>query len=172
MDGQKTVVAEIVRPRGIRGELIAISQTDVPGRLKSLSKAQAQLSDGTDVPVEISHAWEHKGNWVLKLLGVDSIEAADRFRGADLWVPLEERGSLPAGEFFRSDLIGCQVIDRATGEPVGSVRGWQQHGGAAPLMEVAGNLGDALVPFVADLCEVDLERRTIRMNLPAGLLEL
>ena len=97
MATNEVVVAEILRPRGIRGELLVRSQTDVQGRLEGLKQARARLADGSDIPVNISEAWPYKQGWVLKFCGVDSIESADRFRGADLWVPLEDRGRLDQG---------------------------------------------------------------------------
>jgi 16S rRNA processing protein RimM len=172
VDSEKVVVAEIVRPRGLRGELVARSQSDVPGRLPRLEKAYAALADGSTVEVRMAGAWQHKDNWVLKFAGVESSEAAERFRGADLWVPYSERASLGEGEFFRSDLIGCSVMNAKSGECVGTVSGWQQHGGGVPLMEVRRAEGEGLVPFVSALAEVDLAARTIRMELPEGLLEL
>ncbi len=165
------VLAEILRARGIRGEVVARSQTDVPGRMEHLTNACARLTDGLDVPVEIAASWQHKGDWVLKFSGVDSIEAAERFRGADLWVEFADRGTLDEGDFFRSDLVGCQIIDICKGEAIGVVAGWQQYGGP-PLMEVRVNGREALIPFVAAQCAVDLSARTIRMHLPGGLLEL
>ena len=60
MGAARVVVAEILRPRGNRGELLARSQTDVPGRLESLKQAQVRLVNGSDVPVVISEAWPHK----------------------------------------------------------------------------------------------------------------
>ncbi len=171
MDRARVVIAEIVRPRGNRGELIVISQTDVPGRIELLKSATARLADGSDVPVEIAEAWQHKGDWVLKFAGIDSIDAAQRFRGADLWVPFAGRGTLPEGDFFVSDLIGCCVLDNATGERLGVVKGWQQYGGP-PLMEVTVGEREVLVPFGSPMCNVDLAARTIRVDLPEGLLEL
>jgi 16S rRNA processing protein RimM len=165
-------VAEIVRPRGVRGELVARSQSDVPGRIEHLKEAQARLKNGTDVAVEISRAWRHKGEWVLKFAGVDTIEAAELYRGADLWLHLEDRGRLESGQFFRSDLLGCRVQDAATGADVGIVEGWQQFGGSVPLMEVRLAEKIYLVPFVPALCAVDLENRIIRAELPEGLLDL
>lgn len=166
------VIAEVLRTRGIRGEVVARSQTDIPGRFLPSQNVNAQLVNGPSTPVEIAEAWPHKGDWVLKFSGVDSIEAAERFRGADLWVPFSDRGSLGEGEFFESDLIDCQVIQAASGEPVGVVRGWQRYGKATPLMEVWANGRELLIPFVRPLCQVDLAARTIRMELPLGLLDL
>jgi 16S rRNA processing protein RimM len=171
MNPERVVVAEILRPRGIRGEVVARSQTDVPGRLEHLRSAQAQLVDGSSIPVEITEAWQHKNDWVLKFSGVDSIEDAEGLRGADLWVPLAHRGTLTQGDLFRSDLIGCQVIDNQTGDCVGTVEGWHEYGGP-PLMEISDQGRERLLPFVRDLCQVDLASQTIRMDLPEGLLDL
>jgi len=171
MDGGRVVIAEILRPRGNRGEVLARSQTDVPGRIESLRTAHARLADGSDVAVEIAAAWQHRGDWVLKFAGIDSISAAERFRGADLWVPLANRGMLPKGDFFQSDLIGCNVLANPTGQRVGVVHGWQSYGGP-PLMEVKDGDRELLIPFISALCDIDLAARTIRMEIPEGLLEL
>src|SRR5690242_3394469 len=116
MNPERVVVAEILRPRGTRGEVVARCQSDVPGRLEHLENAQAQRIDGSSVPVEIIAAWQHKGDWILKFSGIDSIEDAEAFRGADVWVPLANRATLTEGDFFRSDLVGCRVIDTRTGD--------------------------------------------------------
>lgn len=172
MNREKVVLAEVLRPRGNRGEVLVRSQTDVPGRLEQLKGAQARLADGRDVPVEIAEAWRHDGDWVLKFAGVDSISEAERFRGADIWVTAAERARLPEGEFFESDLIGCSVVDAATGAELGKLESWQACGGP-PLMEVAVDGREVLIPFVPEICrEVDLASRTIRVELPKGLLEL
>lgn len=172
MDRDRVVLAEIARPRGVRGELLAISQTDVPGRIENLKRAHARLPDGSDIEVEISKAWPYRGDWVLKFAGVDSMDDAQRFRGADIWVPITERASLPEGEVFRSDLIGCTVVEASSGRRLGAVTNWQQYGGPLLLgMEVDGR--EVLIPFVDEICRtVDLDGRVIGVDLPEGLLEL
>jgi len=81
MNREKVVVAELLRPRGNRGEIFARSTTDVPGRLETLKHAHASLPGNSSVPVAIEDAWRHKDGWVLKLAGVDSINEAERFVG-------------------------------------------------------------------------------------------
>jgi 16S rRNA processing protein RimM len=173
---ERVVLAEIHKPRGIRGELLARSLTDVPGRLEELRAAWVQLADGSDVEVRLEEAWEHKGNWVLKFAGVDSANDAERFNASDLWVPRAERAALPEGEHYESDLVGCRVVDGESGQVIGTVSGWQRYGGP-PLMEVkrddarAGR--EVLVPFVPAICRsVNLESRVIEVDLPEGLLEI
>lgn len=166
------MVAELLRPRGNRGELLAISQTDVPGRLESLKQAWVTRPGGDDQPVDIERVWRHKEFWVLKFDGVDSISAAEEFAGRDLWVPRSKRASLPDGEYFRTDLIGYSVVSVDSGQILGTVAGWQQYGGP-PLMEVEIAGREVLIPFVESICrQVDLTQRTIRVDLPEGLVEL
>jgi 16S rRNA processing protein RimM len=171
MDRTRVTLAEIFRPRGVRGELIARSLTDVPGRLECLKRAYVRLASGVDREVELSEVWEHKDDWILKFVGVDSMDAADEFRGADVWVPVSERAPLPDGDYFQSDLTGCQVVDVTTGKTVGVVEGWQQYGGP-PLMELTVDGRETLIPFVSGECQVDLGARVIRLSLPDGILDL
>jgi len=171
VDRTRVVLAEIFRPRGVRGELIARSLTDISGRLESLKSAQVRLAGGTDRDVVLEDVWEHKGDWVLKFAGVDSMDAANEFRGADLWVPVNQRAALPDGDYFQSDLIGCEVVDRDNGRSIGVVEGWQQYGGP-PLMEVTVDGREALIPFLSSECQVDLGARVIRLSLPEGILDL
>jgi 16S rRNA processing protein RimM len=168
---QRVVVAQILKPRGLRGELIARSQTDVPGRLESLRQAYAHLTNGEDVAVELTEAWPHKEDWVLKFAGVESIEQADKFRGAEVWVPITERSELPSGEFFQSDLVGLPVVDAATAKTLGTVEDIQQYGGP-PLLVLMVEGKEVLIPFVPQICSVDLAAKVIRATLPDGLLEL
>jgi 16S rRNA processing protein RimM len=171
LNSQRVVVAEILKPRGIRGEMIARSQTDIPGRLETLRQAHAQLVNGDDVAVELADAWPHKDDWVLKFAGIDSIEQADKFRGAAVWVPLTDRSELPSGEFFQSDLVGLPVVDEANSRTLGVVEDVQQYGGP-PLLVLQYQGREVLITFVPAICNVDLAAKVIRATLPNGLLEL
>ncbi len=171
MNSGRVVVAEILKPRGIRGELLARSQTDIPGRLESLSRAHVRLADGSDVAVELERAWQHKQDWVLKFVGVDSIEQAEKFRSSELWVPMAERAALPDGEFFESDLLGLNVLDAITASELGVVEDVRQYGGP-PLLSLKYEGREVLIPFVPAICNVDLPAKVIRVTLPDGLLDL
>jgi ribosomal 30S subunit maturation factor RimM len=82
---------------------------------------------------------------------------------------MAERTPLEAGEFFQSELVGCQVIDRSTGESLGRVEGWEDAGGAG-LLAVEGGL---LIPFARSICvEIDPAARRIVVELPEGLKDL
>jgi 16S rRNA processing protein RimM len=106
---------------------------------------------------------------IFKFRGVDSISDAEPLAGAEVRVPLSERAPLEPGEFFQSDLVGCEVVDRRTGESLGRVSGWEESGGPG-LLVVEGGL---LIPFARAICvEIHTEARRIAVELPEGLKEL
>jgi 16S rRNA processing protein RimM len=118
---------------------------------------------------QVESVWFHRGGLVLKFRGVDGIAAAERLTGAEVRVPWSERAPLEPGEFFQSDLIGCHVVDRRSGESLGRVLGWQDAGGAGLLVVEGG----WLLPFARAICvEIDPAARRIAVELPAGLKEL
>lgn len=113
--------------------------------------------------------WHHDGRPILKFAGIDSISDAEKWSGADILVPEAERAAPGEDEFSHADLIGCRVVaDRE----IGTVAGVEDYGGA-PLLRVETSDGEVLIPFVRAICrEIDVAARTIRVDLPEGLLEL
>jgi 16S rRNA processing protein RimM len=169
-----TAVARILRPRGNRGEVAAEIWTSSFARLERLDKAA--LFAGGRWPggrqVEIERVWEHRGQAVFKFRGVDTMDAAEELRGAQICVPDSERPQLPEGEYYQSDLVGCEVVDRSTGDVLGAVRGVEEYG-AAPLLEVEGEGGALLIPLARSICvRVDVVARKIEVELPEGLKDL
>jgi 16S rRNA processing protein RimM len=122
--------------------------------------------------MEVEWVWEHRGRPVFKFRGVDSISDAELLQGAEVRIPAEERPELPPGEFYHSDLIGCDVVERQTGQVLGTVRELQEHGGPG-LLAVDRTEGELLVPFARSICtEIDVAGRRIVVDLPEGLKEL
>jgi len=164
------------RTRGNRGELLAVSLTGNPERFECLGRAW--LFGLPHLPVEgarfeIESVWMHDGRPVIKFRGIDSISAAQQLTGAEIRLPAAEKVPLEEGEFYRSDLVGCRIIERTTGEPLGAVTGWQEAGGPE-LLEVRTPTGDELlIPFARAMCvEIDVAGRRIVVELPEGLKEL
>jgi 16S rRNA processing protein RimM len=132
------------------------------------------FSSAEAAPFEIERVWLHRGRLIFKFRGVDSISQAERLQGAEVRVPRAERAEAPPGEYYHSDLAGCEVVERGTGERLGVVAGWQECGAAALLeVERAGTEEPLLVPFARAICvEIDLQARRILVELPEGLKEL
>ena len=161
-------VAQLGKPRGIRGEIIGYSLSSKPGRFARL-KTVRLLSD-VSASYEVEEVWEHGGALVFKFVGIDSMTDAEKLRGAEVQVPLSERVELEPGEYFHSDLVGCEVRERASGRVVGKVTSFEEYGGP-PLLEIDN--GRILIPFVKAICvDIRPEEKLILADLPEGLENL
>ena len=157
-------IAHLLRARGNKGELAALPLSSRLDQVKHVIV--------NDAPMEIERTWAHGDRVIFKFKGVDSISDAERLAGADVSIPLEERPQPPDGEYYQSDLIGCQVVDQS-GRELGLVAGFQETG-AAPLLEIRTHgEKELLVPFAKSmLVRVDLTQKRIDVNLPEGLADL
>lgn len=167
-NGDWVAIAVLGRPRGNRGEVTAISLSSKPERFARL--LQVRLEGAESSSQEIEEVWAHNGELVFKFRGVDSISDAEKLRGAEVRVPRSERVQLDPGEYFHSDLIGCDVRERGSGRVVGKVTNFEEFGGP-PLLEIDG--GRVLIPFVKAICvDIRPEEKLIEVVFPAGLEEL
>jgi len=159
-------VAVLGKTRGNRGEISAFALSSKPERYETLR--EVYVFGGGD-RFEVESAWFHDGMLVLKFRGVDSIAQAEALRGAEVRIPRSERIPLEAGEFFASDLVGCEVADLSSGESLGKVAAWDDAGGAGLLVLESG----LLIPFARTICvDIDPEARRIGVRLPEGLKDL
>jgi len=159
-------VALLGKTRGNRGEITALALSSKPERYQMLREVYLF---GAGDPYHVESAWFHEGTLILKFQGVDSISEAEKLSGAEVRIPGDQRTPLEPGEYFQTDLIGCDVIDCQTGLPLGRVTGWDDSGGPGLLL-VEGGL---MIPFARSICvEIDLVARRILVALPEGLKDL
>jgi 16S rRNA processing protein RimM len=173
-------VARILRPHGRRGEVAAEILTDFPERLTRLKSVQ--LWNGrTELPrsVLVRSCWlshSRGGQAIFHFEGSDSISDAEKLVGLEVQIVLSERIALPAGSFYVSDLVGCEVYERDSGELVGRVRDVQFPGEdlkGTPLLEVDSASGELLIPLAQEICvQIDTAARRIEVVLPEGLRDL
>ena len=164
-DQEWVTIALLGRARGIRGEITAFAFSK-PERYESLR--EVFLFPGGSRQ-EVESAWFHDNRLILKFRGVDSMSDAEPLAGLEVRVPRGERVPLEPGEYFESDLIGCEVVEREGGSSLGRVIGMAE-GGSAGLLELEGGL---LIPFARAICvAIEPAERRIVVDLPAGLKEL
>jgi 16S rRNA processing protein RimM len=166
------IIARALRPKGLKGEIVAELLTDFPDRFKSISQFFATSPEGDKISVELERFSFHKDRVILKLADYDSIESASALVGYDFVVPESERVELGPDEFYDWELEGCKV-ETIDGQPVGAVTGVMRTGGANLLVVEIEGQRSSLIPMVGSmLTSIDKERKLITIDPPEGLLEL
>lgn len=172
----EVVVGHIVRPHGVRGEVVVEVRTDEPHE-RFYPEATYATDQGDLVAEKVR--W-HQGRPMLTLRGITDRTAAEGLRRVELRVDIsDEEPDLGDDEFRDIDLVGLTVVDHgpdnedSAGAEVGTVLRID-HGPAHDLLVVKRRgQHPALIPFVAEMVdEIDLEAETVRVTLPPGLLEL
>lgn len=163
-------IARILRPRGLKGEVVAEILSDFPERFKGLENVTALMPDHSRAKLKIEEHWFQKNRVILKFRHYDSVETAEDLRDAEICVSEAEAVSLEADEYFDWQLIDCNVVT-VEGETIGTVSGVMRTGGTE-ILEIKGEGRDFLIPFAESICiEVDILNKLIRIDPPEGLLD-
>jgi 16S rRNA processing protein RimM len=187
-------VARILKPRGNKGEVAAELLSDFPVRFSSRSHVYLAKESGAPYRVGLQRFWvdqNHPGQGVFHFEGSHSISDAEKFRGLGVFLPIEERVALPAGQYFVTDLIGCTVFESPRSKSklsspacaaeeaprvVGTVRDVFFPGesvSGTPLLQVMTSSGEMLIPLAEEICtRIDVGSRRIDVILPDGLLSV
>ena len=168
---ERLVVGRVVRPHGVRGELSVEVLSDAPERFAPGAELGVGDPDGPDPlgSATIRAARLHLGRLLLTLEGVEDRDAADRFRGAWLSIPVASARPLGPGEFWPHQLVGLAVVDHQ-GRQRGRVADVVP-GAAHDLLSVELPGGaSALVPAVAALVTVELDAGRVLVDAVPGLL--
>ena len=165
---EMVTIGRVVRPQGRRGELLTEPLSDRPERFPELRRAYVLGPDGAARAVAVAGCWPHKGRFVLKLEGVDSIDAAETLRGAELRIAEDELLPLPEGSYYHHQLHGLAVVDAARGA-LGRVAEILD-AGAAPVLVVRDGAAETLIPLAAPFVRaVDLAAGRLEVEFPEAL---
>lgn len=169
----RVVVGRIGKAHGIRGEVTVEVRTDEPEDRFAIGSTL--LVEGSDRRLVVESARPHGGGLIIAFAGVEDRTTAEGLRGTILQVQRAE-GARPDedDEYYDSDLIGLAVCD-ADGVALGVVRDVIHLPGQDLLAigaDDADDSGEWLLPFVSHFVpEIDLDRRTVVVAPPEGLIE-
>jgi 16S rRNA processing protein RimM len=159
-------VGRITRAHGVKGEVAVLPLSQVADRFEPGSRVLAG-EDGRRV-LTVAEARPHRSRLLVTFEGVGDRDQAEALQGTYLFVPASDAPSLPPGEYWTHDLIGCQVITE-NGRPLGVLREVIRTP-ANDVWAVEGEDGETLVPALKDVVrEVDLDARRIVVREIAGL---
>ena len=168
----RLVVGRIGKAHGLRGEVTVEVRTDDP-ETRFAPGAVLETDPPARGPLTVASGRVQGGRLVLSFAGVADRTAAEALRHTMLIVEADP-DELPddPDEFYDHQLVGLSMVT-VDGREVGTVAE-MLHLPTQDLFAVRRPDGrEALIPFVAEFVpEVDLDRSTVVVDPPPGLLEL
>ncbi len=133
-------VAQVVKPHGLRGDVVVSLSTNRTERLAPGSVLSTE--DGR--PMRVVRSTPHGNRFIVTFEGLSGIDDAEGLRGTELFAP----PLADPDELWVHELIGAEVVD-ADGTVLGTVESVQenpasdllvlQDGGLIPLRFVVSN---------------------------------
>ncbi len=174
-DKMKTMLAvgKIVNTHGIKGELKVVPTTEDPKRFEKLKEIYVERKE-TKV-YDIESVRYHKEFVLLKLKGVEDMNAAELLKGAVLKIDRMDSLPLEKDEYYISDLFGLAVYTseenpRYLGELVDII-----YTGSNDVYVVRkeDRQKDLLLPAIKQVInEINLSDKKMMVTLLEGLEEL
>ncbi|MFY9588406.1 MAG: ribosome maturation factor RimM [Actinomycetota bacterium] len=166
----RLVVGRIVKPHGLRGEMVVEVLSDAPERFAPGGRIDAGDPDGARRTLTVRATRNDRGRSLVTFEEVTDRDAAEALRGALLSIAREDAVPLEDGMYYEWQLEGLTVADE-DGRTVGTfVRVLE--GGGGDLWVVDTGEKEVLVPAVEEFVRrVDLEGGRIVLHVIPGLLE-
>ncbi len=165
--GERVCLGVITGAQGVRGEVVIKSYTEKPediGSYGPLTDADGARSYDIEI-VRLA-----KKGVIAKVKGVGDRDQAGALRGVELFVDASLLSEPDEDGWYRSDLVGLQVVD-GEGGLVGAVVSVQNFGAGDLLeIELAGTSRTEFLPLHHDyVSDVSLEEGRISIILPKDL---
>ncbi len=159
-------VGRVVRPHGLRGELLMQVLTDFPDRLQSVDTV---FLGETHRPHKVESARRHGQDMLLNLAEIDGREAAEAVRGQWVSIQLADAADLPPGRYYYYQIEGLNVFTEE-GEALGRVVEILETG-ANDVYVVRSDEREILLPAIDTVIrEIDLEGGRMVVHLLEGLV--
>ena len=165
MENKTIAVGKIVNTRGLKGEVKILPMVD---DLNLFETVGYLLIDGSRMQIEGTKFF--KGNAILKLAGIDTIEQAETYKNKMVSIMEEDLPNLEEGEYYVKDLLGLQVITEE-GDVLGTIADVFKTG-SNDVYTVKTEAGKEIyLPAIKDVVlHIDLEGRKATVRLMEGLL--
>jgi 16S rRNA processing protein RimM len=147
-DERRIALAAVAGAHGVKGELRLKLFSD---SIESLSRHETLYVGGAERRLL---SIRDSKNPVARVEGIDDRSAAEGLRGSLIEVDRSALPPLEEGEYYHSDLIGLEAVDREN-NLVGTVVSVENYG-ASDLLEIELRDGKrSLIPFKPDVADVE-----------------
>lgn len=158
-------IGRILRPHGVRGELVVDAPPEAVDDLASLDTLYV---GEPPVPCALAEVRWHRGRLLVRLAGCDDRDAAEAYRGRLVQIEAPPSAPLPPGVYYQRQILGLTVVTDA-GETLGRIESILETG-ANDVYVVQGEGGEVLIPAAPGVVQqVDLENGRMIVHLLEGL---
>lgn len=161
-------VGKIVSTHGLRGELRVEPWCDSGDFLCEFKKL---YFDKGNEELKVKSSKVHKNIVILKLVGIDSIEQAEKLRGKIIYIN-RKNANLSEGEYFIQDIIGLKVYDKNTNKYYGKITEVLKTGANDVYQITDENNKNYLIPVIKDVvCDIDINNDKVTICPLEGIFD-
>lgn len=162
-------VAKVINTHGVHGEVKAIPLSDFPERYAYLKRVFVEGDEIKECTVQ-SARW-NKNMLLLKFEGIENANDAALLKNKYLAIDRQEAVLLPEDEYYIFEIIGMEVVD-INGQRIGTIKDVLQNPANDVYVIRDEENREILVPALKSIVkQVDLERKTMIVELPPGLVD-
>ena len=165
-------VGKIVNTHSLKGEVKIISSTDFEEQ-RFEKGTELLITRGNQVVKEVTveSYRTHKNNLLVKFVGIDSIEEAEKLKNLQIKIDSENIGELEENEYYFHEIIGCEVFDE-NGKSLGEISEILTPGANDVWVIKSQNGKEILIPYIEDVVKkIDVENKKIDIEVMEGLID-
>lgn len=160
-------IGHISNTHGLKGEMKVRPFTESQKRYEELKKVLINIKDELK-EYEIESVRYQKDVVLLKLKGVDDIDAAEKLKNHYISIPREDAKNLSDDEYFIADLIGSEVFENE--DLIGTLDDVFTAGASDVYVVKRKGKKDLLLPALKSIIKkVDVKNKRIDVEIPRGL---
>lgn len=162
-------IGKIVGVHGIKGYVKIQCDPDSFSLLLPGRSVLVREPKGESRSIEIVDARPQGRLLLLQLKGIFDRSGAEKLPGSDLLIEKDSLPELEPDTYYWADIHGMTVIS-VDGCFVGTVKSLIETGSNDVYVVKTPDNGEILIPAIASVVlEIDLNRKTMRVDLPEGL---
>ncbi|MBI3361622.1 MAG: 16S rRNA processing protein RimM [Chloroflexi bacterium] len=162
-------VGRVLRPHGVRGELVLEVLTDFPDSLLGKTIYAAETAGERGSAHEVVSLRRHHDRRLIRLAGCVDREAAETYRGLLIQIDATEAVPLAEGQYYHHQIVGLRAISDE-GEALGIVAEVLETGANDVYVVETPAGGELLLPAISTVVKkIDVPAGEITVHLIEGL---
>ncbi|OGO19195.1 MAG: 16S rRNA processing protein RimM [Chloroflexi bacterium RBG_16_48_8] len=159
-------VGRIVRPHGVRGNLLVAAESEI---IQCIASETQVFLGANHIAFTVRHFSSHRDQYLLSLEALNSREDAEAYREATLFVRFEDTSPLAEGVYFHWQLLGLNVVSDED-ENLGTLEEIIETGANDVYLIHTHSGAELLLPAIESVIKsIDLEKNLMIVHLLPGL---